>query len=877
MSIHGHRLRAFTLASATALALGCADVGGGAAGGGVASTADAGDVGSDIQFGDAGGIDVGVADGAVQDGGCSQDAQCADGNVCTDDFCNGGKCSNPANKANCDDGDVCTGGDRCNGGSCAKGAVDLCGDAKDGGGEVSSDAGDAGDGGGAEVIAPPKVQPGDLVITELHYNPHGASEAPILDGDGEWVEIYNATAAPIDLTGLTLKDDGKDKYNVLGGTTTIPANGYLVFGRTLDKVANGNVVVHHAYGNSITLGNSADSLVLVAGDVEIDRVVWATKAGWPAVVGKAIQMTGELLDAKSNDSPAGWCAASTPLLGADGKPTGDFGTPGSANPKCPPGDSDKDGVADDVDNCKSVPNPDQADSDSNGVGDFCEKGVLVNCGDGQLDVGEACGDGDKSGGDGCSPFCKIEPVLEPGSLVIAELLPNPATVTDDKGEWIEVYNPSEKPRTINGLRIAVGPKDKAFVVAVSSPLDVVVPAKGRIVFGNNANAATNGGVAIDYAYSKLTLANAGTRLALLSRDPTQTGVDAVVDEITYGSGWPIASGKSMAVDPTYLDVAGNDAPGHWCFGQGLFGAGDLGSPGQPNPACSDGVPDTDKDGLPDKKDNCPNAKNLDQKDLDKDGVGDACDNCPKLANPSQKDGDKDGVGDACEEPGCGNGVVDDKESCDDANATPGDGCSMLCQTEAPVGVGALVITELMVDSKAVDDGVGEWVEIANPASATVDLAGLELRNKTAVHVIVPKGGSLQLAGGKRLLLAIQGDPTKNGGITPAYSYSSLTLSNTGGEVRLVWGGLDVDVVAYDPGVAGWPKLIAGAAIQLSADKTSAADNDLGASWCVATSPYGAGDLGTPGTANAPCPPKDAASSAPAKPEAPWYLPPGWTP
>lgn len=38
----------------------------------------------------------------------------------------------------------------------------------------------------------------------------------------------------------------------------------------------------------------------------------------------------------------------------------------------PPGDSDGDGVADDVDNCPSVPNPDQADSDGDGTGDACE-------------------------------------------------------------------------------------------------------------------------------------------------------------------------------------------------------------------------------------------------------------------------------------------------------------------------------------------------------------------------------------------------------------------------------------------------------------------------------------------------------------------------
>jgi hypothetical protein len=38
----------------------------------------------------------------------------------------------------------------------------------------------------------------------------------------------------------------------------------------------------------------------------------------------------------------------------------------------PPSDADEDGVRDTIDNCPSVPNPDQADADGDGVGDFCD-------------------------------------------------------------------------------------------------------------------------------------------------------------------------------------------------------------------------------------------------------------------------------------------------------------------------------------------------------------------------------------------------------------------------------------------------------------------------------------------------------------------------
>jgi hypothetical protein len=63
----------------------------------------------------------------------------------------------------------------------------------------------------------------------------------------------------------------------------------------------------------------------------------------------------------------------------------------------------------------------------------------------------------------------------------------------------------------------------------------------------------------------------------------------------------------------------------------------------------DGKPaDMDNDGVPDSKDNCPNAANPLQRDHDGDHIGDICDNCPHIANPIQEDNDEDTVGDACD-------------------------------------------------------------------------------------------------------------------------------------------------------------------------------------------------------------------------------------
>jgi len=58
--------------------------------------------------------------------------------------------------------------------------------------------------------------------------------------------------------------------------------------------------------------------------------------------------------------------------------------------------------------------------------------------------------------------------------------------------------------------------------------------------------------------------------------------------------------------------------------------------------------DADGDGVLNAYDNCPAARNPDQKNSDTDKLGDACDNCPNVANLDQTDWDNDGVGNACD-------------------------------------------------------------------------------------------------------------------------------------------------------------------------------------------------------------------------------------
>jgi len=84
----------------------------------------------------------------------------------------------------------------------------------------------------------------------------------------------------------------------------------------------------------------------------------------------------------------------------------------------PPGDADGDGVADDTDNCPEVANPDQADTDGDGVGDACEPPPPVDTdGDGVADDTDNCpavanADQVDTDGDGVGDACEPPPPVD---------------------------------------------------------------------------------------------------------------------------------------------------------------------------------------------------------------------------------------------------------------------------------------------------------------------------------------------------------------------------------------------------------------------------------------------------------------------------------
>lgn len=231
------------------------------------------------------------------------------------------------------------------------------------------------------------VLPGSLVVTELMPNPK-----KVLDADGEYIEIFNASQSNIDLAGLTLKSGAGVHQIPTAKSIPVASGAYVVLSRSATETANGGFVPAYAYGTALSLPNTVSCTVAIeqVGNV-IDSVHYDPgKEGWAAMPdGASYQLDPAKTNAQDNDAVANWCVA-TKVFGA-----GDFGSPGAANPACPV-DSDSDGLFDDSDNCKDISNADQKDTDKDGVGDVCD-----NC-PAAANSDQKDGDGDGLG-DVCDP------------------------------------------------------------------------------------------------------------------------------------------------------------------------------------------------------------------------------------------------------------------------------------------------------------------------------------------------------------------------------------------------------------------------------------------------------------------------------------------
>ena len=173
----------------------------------------------------------------------------------------------------------------------------------------------------AHAVPLSSVPAGGLVISEIMHDP-----VMVADFRGEYIEIYNAHTADIDINGLVL-NSGEGLVTV-NQSITVPVGGYAVVGtRKATSYNGGNTRVSFEYNyNSLKL-LASDTITISFSGTTFDTVTYNSTT-YPIVPGAAMILDTDMLTAAGNDSASNWCTSGT----AYG--LGDFGTPGVANDGC---------------------------------------------------------------------------------------------------------------------------------------------------------------------------------------------------------------------------------------------------------------------------------------------------------------------------------------------------------------------------------------------------------------------------------------------------------------------------------------------------------------------------------------------------------------
>ncbi|MCK6528813.1 lamin tail domain-containing protein [Myxococcota bacterium] len=225
--------------------------------------------------------------------------------------------------------------------------------------------------------------------------------------------------------------------------------------------------------------------------------------------------------------------------------------------------------------------------------DIDDDGVSVGAGDCDDDDGtvfpgavEACNGIDDDCDGEVDPGCPVAPVY--GDLMITEVMANPARVSDAAGSWIELAHTGSEAVDLSGVSVETPGGVHTFADGL-----VLYPGD-RLVLAAESDPLLNGGVGgavpmpgLDWSEGFRT---GGDLVVVDPEGEVLFVVDGFVAQGTPGL-LGVPNGSSLALDPDVVDPAEAGAPLSWCRGVTSYGAGDFGTPGAPNPACSfDEVP-----------------------------------------------------------------------------------------------------------------------------------------------------------------------------------------------------------------------------------------------------------------------------------------------
>jgi hypothetical protein len=329
---------------------------------------------------------------------------------------------------------------------------------------------------------------GAVVINEIMYDLEIGS-----DSGREWVEIFNDSEIPVDLTGWKFWENGTNHgLNIVQGNISIPQNGYAIIADNPEKFLIDNPSFSGTLLDSaFSLSNDGESLIIKDNNlVTINEVVYSSVWGAKGN-GRTLQ--------RENPNGTNW-GSGIPTIGTlnnispepeeETSPTSESEEPTTETPEIP-GSTTND-------------NPPIANAGDNVIG-FVDQEILF---DGTLssdldgnELSYSWNTGDGNSLDKISLVYKyrypgtylatltvfdgryystdtITVQIQQAQITINEFMANPSGA-DEEEEWIEVYNGADSISDISGWKLDdIASGSKAFVF----PQNTLIAPKSYLVF-----------------------------------------------------------------------------------------------------------------------------------------------------------------------------------------------------------------------------------------------------------------------------------------------------------------------------------------------------------------------------------------------------------
>ena len=169
------------------------------------------------------------------------------------------------------------------------------------------------------------------------------------------------------------------------------------------------------------------------------------------------------------------------------------------------------------------------------------------------------------------PLISHAALLQPGDLVISEVMANPSAVTDTQGEWFELFNTTVSDIDLNGLTLKDLGGDSH---TISSIEPLIISSGAYFVLGRNGDTGLNGGYVADYVYDDFTLGNTGDEIII------SDGIIEIAN-LTYTDNSVFKLSGSSAELISHLNLA-SGIFSQDDYGETMittYGLGDFGTPG----------------------------------------------------------------------------------------------------------------------------------------------------------------------------------------------------------------------------------------------------------------------------------------------------------